>query len=306
MPKRLPVKDIVTGLVKTILKAIRFWLHSTLVAISWLAIVPLTACRIYRCLFAGSVSSLLTLPLDILSTENVAVDIIQGCFVVLCSLGAFISLVWLREQILSGGGPEWLNGMPIFENNNNNNNPAPPQPVAAQPPRANQQQILFRFRNAANNLNEQPVVENNINNHDDNNNNNNNNNNINNEAAPHAIPPAGPPRPVPAAAAAQDDNHWNPMEWDRAAEDLTWDRLLGLDGSLLFLEHVFWVISLNTLFILVFAFCPYHLGHYMIYGFKMHGFIERTHFEGLITTIVGYIALAVALIFVYAGLAFST
>jgi hypothetical protein len=43
------------------------------------------------------------------------------------------------------------------------------------------------------------------------------------------------------------------MEWDRAAEELTWERLLGLDGSLVFLEHVFWVVSLNTLFILVFG-----------------------------------------------------
>jgi E3 ubiquitin-protein ligase MARCH6 len=51
---------------------------------------------------------LLTLPLDILSTDNIIVDIFQGAFVVLCSLAAFISLVWLREQILSGGGPEWL------------------------------------------------------------------------------------------------------------------------------------------------------------------------------------------------------
>jgi E3 ubiquitin-protein ligase MARCH6 len=116
MPKRLPIKDIVFGLLKNIFKAVRFWLHSTLVAISWLAIVPLTACRIYRCLFAGSVSSLLTLPLDMLSTENIVSDILQGGFVVLCSLAAFISLVWLREQILSGGGPDWL------ENNNNNNN----------------------------------------------------------------------------------------------------------------------------------------------------------------------------------------
>ena len=40
------------------------------------------------------------------------------------------------------------------------------------------------------------------------------------------------------------------MEWDRAAEELTWERLLGLDGSLVFLEHVFWVVSLNTLFVL--------------------------------------------------------
>ena len=28
-----------------------------------------------------------------------------------------------------------------------------------------------------------------------------------------------------AAAAANEDNHWNPMEWDRAAEDLNWDRV---------------------------------------------------------------------------------
>ena len=48
-------------------------------------------------------------------------------------------------------------------------------------------------------------------------------------------------------------DQWNPMEWDRAAEELTWERLLGLDGSLVFLEHVFWVVSLNTLFILIFA-----------------------------------------------------
>ena len=58
----------------------------------------------------------------------------------------------------------------------------------------------------------------------------------------------------PAAADVNDDGQWNPMEWDRAAEELTWERLLGLDGSLVFLEHVFWVVSLNTLFVLVFAF----------------------------------------------------
>lgn len=121
MPKRLPVKDILTGLLKNIFKAIKFWLHSTLVALSWMAVVPLTACRIYRCLFAGSVSSLLTLPLDMLSTDNIINDILQGGFVVLCSLAAFISLVWLREQILSGGGPDWLENIDQ-ENQNVNNN----------------------------------------------------------------------------------------------------------------------------------------------------------------------------------------
>ena len=43
------------------------------------------------------------------------------------------------------------------------------------------------------------------------------------------------------------------MGWGRAAEELTWERLLGLDGSLIFLEHVFWVVSLNTLFVLIFG-----------------------------------------------------
>ena len=63
-------------------------------------------------------------------------------------------------------------------------------------------------------------------------------------------------QPVPLQGQAQiqgeaEEANWNPMEWDRPAEELTWERLLGLDGSLLFLEHVFWVISLNTLFIIV-------------------------------------------------------
>lgn len=43
-----------------------------------------------------------------LSTENIVSDIFQGCFVVLCTLFAFAGLVWLREQIVHGGNPEWL------------------------------------------------------------------------------------------------------------------------------------------------------------------------------------------------------
>jgi E3 ubiquitin-protein ligase MARCH6 len=252
MPKRLPLKDILTGLVKTILKALRFWLHSTLVAFSWLAIVPLTACRIYRCLFAGSMSSMLTLPLDMLSTENVVADILQGCFVVLCSLGAFISLVWLREQILSGGGPEWLNAA--------QEQPVHPQPANQNRLNQNNQRLNHENNNDAINGNNRPEMHNNLNGDQNERNNNDNQQQAqvipqqhqNNVAAAAQAPPlnARPPPVVQPAAAAADDNHWNPMEWDRAAEDLTWDRLLGLDGSLLFLEHVFWVISLNTLFIL--------------------------------------------------------
>lgn len=72
--------------------------------------------------------------------------------------------------------------------------------------------------------------------------------------------------------------------------------MLGLDGSLDFLEHVFWVVSFNTLFILVFAFCPYHIGHFSVVGLGFEDYLKPTHFDGLITTLLGYIVLAGALI----------
>ena len=40
--------------------------------------------------------------------------------------------------------------------------------------------------------------------------------------------PAEPPAPeILDPAAEGEDQQWNPMEWDRAAEELTWERLLG-------------------------------------------------------------------------------
>uniref|UniRef100_A0A8C9WMP8 RING-type E3 ubiquitin transferase n=1 Tax=Scleropages formosus TaxID=113540 RepID=A0A8C9WMP8_SCLFO len=283
MPSRLPVQDIFAGLVTSIGTAIRYWFHYTLVAFAWLGVVPLTACRIYKCLFTGSVSSLLTLPLDMLSTENLLADCLQGCFVVTCTLCAFISLVWLREQIVHGGAPQWLE--------QNQQQPANAAGPANQAPGAG-------LRPAEN------------------------------PAAPPA--PDDPPGDNAAAAAeahdvlpdpaqdleadigdedegvaedggdgnngAQDDMNWNALEWDRAAEELTWERMLGLDGSLVFLEHVFWVVSLNTLFILVFAFCPYHIGHFSVVGLGFENYVKASHFDGLITTIVGYVLLAVTLI----------
>lgn len=41
-------------------------------------------------------------------SDNLLPDCIKGCFVVACTLCAFISLVWLREQIVMNGGPVWL------------------------------------------------------------------------------------------------------------------------------------------------------------------------------------------------------
>lgn len=109
MPRRLPFRVLVTGVLSSVLRGLRLWLHYALVMLAWLGIVPLTACRIYRCLFTGSVSSLLTLPLDMLSTDNLLVDCGCGLCVVALTLVAFIGYIWLRDQILHGQvGPDWL------------------------------------------------------------------------------------------------------------------------------------------------------------------------------------------------------
>lgn len=290
MPNRLPIKDIVSGLVTSMGRAVRYWFHYTLVAFAWLGVVPLTACRIYRCLFTGSVSSLLTLPLDMLSTENLVGDCFQGCLVVTCTLCAFISLVWLREQILHGGGPEWLEQ--LANQNNAQRNAGVAGGVGAG---LNNFNLMGGFGaggganvpNAAANPNpgQEPVEE------------------VINEAgqgnAVDGEEVIGDAVNNGNNAAAQDDNNWNPIEWDRAAEELTWERLLGLDGSLVFLEHVFWVVSLNTLFILVFAFCPYHIGHFALVGAKMDHLVLASHFEGLLTTLTGYLVIAISLLAQY-------
>lgn len=45
----------------------------------------------------------------------------------------------------------------------------------------------------------------------------------------------------------------DPADADGAPEAMNWKHLLGLDGSLNFLEHVLWLIALNTLFIVIFG-----------------------------------------------------
>lgn len=264
MPRRLPIRDVAGGLLNSVGTAVKYWLHYTLVALAWLGVVPLAAYRIYRCLFTGSLDSVLTLPLDMLSPDNIAADVFRGCFVVTCTLFAFIGLVWLREQILHGGGPDWLE---LGDNNNGNVN-NPPEPVIPQPNPEFDPAIINEMH---------PVDE-----------------QINNEVPPNNAPIE---EPEPEVVANADEANWNPMEWDRAAEELTWEHLLGLDGSLVFLEHVFWVISINTLFIIVFAFVPYHIGRIVI---ESLGLLKPgsglLHFNGLITTLVGYCIIGIFLI----------
>ncbi|EAA04193.4 AGAP007204-PA [Anopheles gambiae str. PEST] len=269
MPRVLPLKYVAKGLLSSVGRAVKYWIHYTIVAVAWLGIVPLTAYRTYRFLFSGSIEMVLSLPIDMFSTENITMDVFRGCFVVTCTLFTFIGLIWLREQIIHGGGPDWL------ERDDPQAEPLRRRPV---PPRAA-------------NFGEPPA-----------------------DNVP--IDPAEPPPPQPALAdeppeaainepgdgeAAADEANWNPMEWERAAEELTWERLLGLDGSMVFLEHVFWVVSLNTAFIVLFAFCPYSIGNFLItfLGINAPG-KQLTYFHGLLTTMLGYCVIGITLVKLHA------
>ncbi|KZC11858.1 E3 ubiquitin-protein ligase MARCH6 [Dufourea novaeangliae] len=327
MPRRLPLRDVIGGLFSNIVTAVKYWLHYSLVTIAWLGVVPLTACRTYRALFSGPLDMvrIMSLPMDMLSAENMSSDVFHGCFVVTCTLFAFIGLVWLREQILHAGGPDWL------ERDNVQLPPVDNPPHVDVPAQQLQEQIALQQPEIQDNNNVPPFVDEPP--------------ALNGEqqvdqpprdleppVAPRDIEPLIPPRdmeapvhprdieqPVPpreelridgeqenaragegwrdqVQGQAQEEANWNPMEWDRPAEELTWERLLGLDGSLVFLEHVFWVVSLNTLFIMVFAFCPYHIGSFAIAGLGLQEYAAASHFEGLVTTLCGYCVIGVCLV----------
>ncbi|XP_053953116.1 E3 ubiquitin-protein ligase MARCHF6 [Anastrepha ludens] len=341
MPRVLPLRDVAGGLLSAVTKAAKSWFHYSLVGLAWFGIVPLSAYRTYRYLFrASSFESILSVPFDVFSTDNLASDAFRGCFVVTCTLLSFIGLVWLREQILHGGGPDWLerddapaagndadeqqhhiaveavggdgaNGegiedadvadgaavrnadgaaaaeIPANEEHDSENEDAPIDiPMNnAEPAAVNiaeeEGEIPLEFGPRQQPL---PGVGNNV--------------NVDGEnlgAAQGGAAAAG-------GGAAENDNdndepNWNPMEWDRAAEELTWERLLGLDGSLIFLEHVFWIISLNTLFIVTFAFCPYCIGNFILSSLDLlQPDKPLLHFHGLITTLFGYCFIGLTLV----------
>lgn len=189
----------------------------------------------------------MNLSLEIYKTENLFTDGFYGCCVVMCTLCTFIFLLWLREQIIRVGAPDWLERPFNFEilqmlfhprdnvNEENhdilddipiNNNDEQDNEVVAP--------VVEEFNNVhedANNnvqynhLNEvepEPEVVENVGevnveqqnedtNEDEEEEEEENENDANNQPAENN------------AAVAQD---WNPViEWDRGGDDITWERV---------------------------------------------------------------------------------
>jgi E3 ubiquitin-protein ligase MARCH6 len=69
---------------------------------------------------------------------------LQGIAIVTGTLLAFIGLIWLREQILHGGGPDWLENE-MEEDINEQHQPVVPPP-RDQPEGADENNVQVRFK----------------------------------------------------------------------------------------------------------------------------------------------------------------
>ncbi|KAK4475576.1 hypothetical protein MN116_000853 [Schistosoma mekongi] len=345
-PRFLPFTVLIAGLANSLRRFVLNWIHLSIVFTAWLVVVPLSACRMYRCLFTGSVFSLLTLPLDMVSTKHLLQDCIQGFIIVFLALAAFLGYVSLREQLLQGA-PVWLernaraevrDDPPAAGGGNNrgrhlfpdifnifgvangglragvfgegNEHPAEPQMFNnnEQHHQATHLELMNReaTMNSSPSLNtptylnhQQPVIYSGI------------SESVESTREPEiTVNPGSSTHPQQLAWYVENaDGNLDgdiPDENDGAndaaadaddiPEAMNLKHLLGLDGSLNFLEHVLWLIALNTLFIVIFAFCPYHMGQFTVLGFNLERYISATHMEGFSTSLIGYIIFAFALI----------
>ncbi|CAD5206513.1 unnamed protein product [Bursaphelenchus okinawaensis] len=90
----------------------------------------------------------------------------------------------------------------------------------------------------------------------------------------------------------QNDENWG-RDVERIVEDMTWQRLIGLDGSFVFLENVFWAISLNLAFNLVFLYFPFCCGRMILYLLGVQA--PLPFFDNPINIFTGYVAIATVL-----------
>ncbi|KAH7728462.1 E3 ubiquitin-protein ligase MARCH6 [Aphelenchoides avenae] len=242
------VKGLLTGVFLILGRFLRLFLTYCLVATCWLGIVPLVACRVHRLVFSGLLSSFASMRfLNLFSLDNVAHDIVKGTVIVAVFFCTFISLVWLREQIMIGGPAHFLH--------------LPDEPIEVQledvvePPQEEQDEE----QEADNNNPEEPLA-----------------------------PAANLQANNDVVEAAAGNENWG-RDVERMVDDLTWQRLLGLDGSFVFIEHVFWVLILNVVFNVVFLYWPAQAGSMV---FALLGISRKIpYFDTPISILVGYVAI---------------
>jgi E3 ubiquitin-protein ligase MARCH6 len=82
-------------------------------------------------------------------------------------------------------------------------------------------------------------------------------------------------------------------------EEITWSKLLGLDGSFRFLEHVLWVICMNSLVVFVFVYLPYQFG-YILSRLSLTWYLfNNTPYTGAVVIFIGYLVYVGLTVFGY-------
>ncbi|CAB3408809.1 unnamed protein product [Caenorhabditis bovis] len=304
MPKILPIFEIAKGIVVTLAVMLKTWIIYTLVMMAWLGLVPFTAARIYNFIFYLSFQDIISSPFQLIKVEHVAHDVFKGCILLIIFVCTFISLVWLREQIILGGPQNFLN-IDNADEEENEQRPARNDDDGLGGPfdddSSDEDDEVYgeymdgRYENADDSQSDDQddeEVEDENGNVDDN----------RMMPNPDMMDDADEmdrlerrrqrrrrqrQRDRENANQDQEDN-WR--DWDRLGEDLTWQRLLGLDGSLIFLEHVFWVISLNTIFTVTFAYIPYRFGHHVLSQLGLYSKIA--YFPSITSMLCGYVIIA--------------
>ncbi|RDD45014.1 E3 ubiquitin-protein ligase MARCH6 [Trichoplax sp. H2] len=306
MPSHLPIREVLTGFMSNVIVSIKRWIQYVLVCCTWLCIVPVAACRIYKSVFRESLSGLIGLPINMFSLDNFATDCAHGLFIVCLTVSTFVGLIWLREQI-NESPPPWLVALPnaninrqepvneehrnhdvnvdnaggdVGEANNTEDNQIPAPPVNQQgnnvgnAERAdNDSENSDLDMESSSDTEDQRIdLQNNFEN-----------------------PDVQVNRALPNVAAVDDlfgeeNNNRNWLELER--EELTWDKILGLDGSYTFIEHAFWVVSLNFLLIFILAYIPYKIGCLGLYFLPVEYLFAATRFGGFLTIILGYVTIA--------------
>ncbi|VDM16622.1 unnamed protein product [Hydatigera taeniaeformis] len=285
-PSVVPLPVLFFGLLTAFRNVVVRFFHLLAVVVSWLFVVPLTVCRIYRCFFSGNLVGLLSLPLDILSTEHVIQDCIQGFLIVLVALTALFGCVWLREQLVIGGEPDWLadgegaaeegrEGEEV-ETEGTGEAAAANQVFAVAGP-------VVAATALANNANDQA--------------------NPNDEEGGGtqglALPQQQLPQPEqPAVDDGVVPPGGNEPDFDAGAAmpPLTLERIFGLDGTMTFLEHVLWIIVLNIFFILFFASFPFYTGRTVISALGIKTALLTPAIELILFSFIGYVVMATLLI----------